>query len=320
MQKERKTAILLSSIGSPEGPQIIHTFRYLSTFLGNKRVIGIPWIIRKILVNTIIIPFRIIRSAKEYKKLWEINGKCFPILKYTEFMAEELKKDNLEAFVGMAYCKPFIKQAVKKIIEGKYAKMILIPLFPQYASSTSGVIIEAVLKELSKYPIVPELKVINSFYKNELFAEAFAEKINRYDYRNYDHILFSFHSLPVTQIREASGTCYDYETECYETAALIAKKLDINEDNYSVSFQSSMGKNWQRPFTKDIIEEKALKGTKSIMIVSPSFVSDCLETTIELGEKYKNLFMNKGGEKYQLVEGLNESALWVKLIKSISLI
>jgi len=217
--------------------------------------------------------------------------------------------------------------------EQAFDKIIVLPLFPHYASSTSGTAIQKVLSIINKWEIIPELKIIHQFYNNEEFIDAFATNIMKYGIENYDHILFSYHGLPYrhihkvhplhtcqrcaceTQMTNFGTSCY--KATCYETTRLLADKLQISEDKYSVAFQSRLSKNWLNPFTDELILQKSKMGMKKLLIVAPSFVADCLETNIELGLEYKELFFEYGGEQFDMVESLNDSDKWVDAIFSI---
>ena len=246
----------------------------------------------------------------------------FPLMYYGEKMSRMLQEalgDEMTVYIGMRYGKPFIEKQIDTILKEKYEQLILLPMFPQYASSSSGTVLECALNSIKKRnsDVIPKIHIIPSFYDNSLFIKAFAERIRQAGYESYEQILFAYHSLPMSHIKEVEGTRYDYEKACRKTSELIACELNLREGSYDTSFQSQMSSKWLEPFTNDIIAENAKYGVKSMLVAAPSFVSDCLETSLELGEESKEIFLSNGGEKYALVESLNDSPLWLDCLKDI---
>lgn len=244
---------------------------------------------------------------------------------------EKLQKelgDSYEVFVGMRYQNPSLKTALQTIKEKGFDKIIVFPLFPQYASSTTGTISQFVNTEVATWNVIPEITIISQFYRNPRFIKAFASQIKKYNPAEYDHIIFSYHGLPFSQtdrvhpgIKTIDCTCetempehgrYCYKATCYETTRLLAKELGLPKSAYSVAFQSRLTKNWLKPFSDEEIISLAKKGVKRILITAPAFIADCLETTVEIGIEYKELFKENGGEKLQLVESLNSNNDWIE--------
>ncbi len=210
----------------------------------------------------------------------------------------------------------------------------MIPLFPQYASATTGSVIDKAMKIVSKWWVIPEIKFVSQYYDEDGFINTIAEQAKKYNINEYDHVLFSYHGLPVRQVDKVykdGSLCeehnceteinetnlYCYKATCYATTRLIAKKLNISAEKYTVCFQSRLDKNWLEPFTDKVIIEQAKKGAKKLLVFSPAFVADCLETLIEIGVEYQKLFEEHGGEKVQLVESLNDHPMWVETLKEI---
>ena len=246
----------------------------------------------------------------------------FPLVYYGKKIVEMLQDalgDEMSVFVGMRYGRPFIEKQIDTILKEKYEQLILLPMFPQYASSSSGSVLECALNSIKKrdYGVIPKVRVIPPFYDNSLFIKAFAERIRQAGYESYEQVLFAYHSLPMSHIKEVEGTRFDYEKACRTTTELIARELNLKEGYYTTSFQSQMSSKWLKPFTNEVIVETAKYGVKSLLVAAPSFVSDCLETSLELGEEAKEIFLSNGGEKYTLVESLNDSTLWVDCLKDI---
>jgi ferrochelatase len=329
-----KTAVILLNVGTPDSSSVKDVRKYLSEFLNDPRIIDIPWLLRKILVNLIIVPFRAPKSAKLYQLLWTEKGS--PLLFHSYSVMEKLQNlmgEEYSIFVAMRYGNPNIRDIMLEIKNSGFEKLIVVPMFPHYASSSSGTAIEAVMKQISKWAVMPELKFTGQFYSHPQFIEAFAEKIRAYHPENYDHIIFSYHGLPLSHIASVhpgmdceSCTCdkifpdhgtFCYKATCYETTRLLAAKLGLSSEKYSQGFQSRLSNKWLKPFTDKLLVQKAEEGVKRILIVAPAFVADCLETTVELGIDYKNLFKQAGGNDLNFVESLNDSPLWLDALKNI---
>jgi len=295
-------------------------------------------------VNLIIVPFRAPKSAKIYEELWENNElpdgiKGSPILYYGKSVQEKLQKtlgNDYDVYLAMRYKNPSVDEVLSAIYKKNYEKIIVIPLFPQYASATTGSVIDKVMKIISKWWVIPEVKFIGQFYDNDGFINTVVEQASKYKLDEYDHILFSYHGLPVrqvdkvykdgtlcqehyceTEINETNQFCY--KATCYATTRLIAKKLGLREDKYTICFQSRLDKKWLEPFADKMIIEQAKKGAKKLLVFSPAFVADCLETLIEIGVEYQKLFEEHGGKKVQLVESLNDHPMWVETLKDLVL-
>ncbi len=330
-----ETCVLLLQLGTPDSPKVKDVRRYLFEFLNDPRVIDIPAILRAMLVNLIIVPFRAPKSAKIYEHLWTDKGS--PILLYTQEITGLLQKElggGFKVEFAMRYQNPSMEDVLGRIKKANYKKIIVVPLFPQYASATTGSAVEKAMRIISKWWVIPEVKFIGQFYDHPLFVEAFAERGRQYDINSYDHVIFSYHGLPerqVNKVYEDGKPCSDHDCEkiiteenkhcykatCYATTRLLAAKLGIPESRYTVSFQSRLGKGWLEPFSDNVIIQKAKEGAKKLLVFSPAFVADCLETTVEIGYEYQQLFKEHGGEKVQLVESLNNHPKWIETLKSL---
>ena len=292
---------------------------------------------RKFLVNIIIVPFRAPKSAKLYKQLWTEKGS--PLLFYSESLKEKLQfalGGNFEVELAMRYQNPSMDTVLKRMNKKGYERIIILPLFPQYASASSGSAIEKALKIIKKWWVIPELKIISQFYNNEDYIKSVVEQGEKYNHADFDHILFSYHGLPVRQVDKVyidGKPCSDhnceneinqsnqfcYKAACYATTRSIVEKLNIPKEKYTVCFQSRLNKKWLEPFSDKVIIEHAKKGTKKLLVFSPAFVADCLETIVEIGLDYSRLFKENGGKYLQLVESLNDNPSWVNAVKNMIL-
>lgn len=332
-----KEAVLLINLGTPNSPSTSDVRTYLTQFLNDKRVIDINAIGRFFLVNFIIVPFRSSRSAKLYKQIWTKEGS--PLLTHTKNLSDKLQIEMGNNYIvdfAMRYQNPGIKKILNNLRSQHPSKITIIPLYPQYASSSTGSTIEEVMKELATWEVIPDINIISSFYNHPGFINAFIEEAKKYNLNDYEHILFSYHGLPERQIKKASAhygnnSCsfndccksitknnqFCYRANCFETTRQLVKELNIPEGKYTSSFQSRLDDKWLKPYSDKVIEEMAKKGIKKLLVFSPAFVADCLETIHEIGTEYNELFKEHGGESVTLVAGLNSNETWVKALKTI---
>lgn len=329
-----KTGILLINLGTPDSPSTSDVRKYLTQFLNDPRVIDINPISRFLLVNGIIVPFRAPKSAKLYQHLWTKEGS--PLLIYGQKVKQLLQEQMGNEFIvelGMRYQNPSIETALNKLKTAKVEKIIILPLYPQYASSSTGSSVEEALRIISGWEVTPSIKIISKFYDNPDFINALVSVGKKYDINAYDHVIFSYHGLPERQIRKASthygsdtcqlGRCcesitknnmYCYRAACFETTRQLVKRLNIPEGKYDTTFQSRLNDRWIKPYSDEVIVQKAREGKKKVLVFSPAFVADCLETIYEIGVEYDELFRNNGGEKIQLVESLNDDSIWIRAL------
>jgi protoporphyrin/coproporphyrin ferrochelatase len=332
--KTKKTAVILINVGTPDKPTVKAVRRYLSEFLNDARVIDLSWLARKILVNLIIVPFRAPKSTKLYQRLWTDKGS--PLLYLSEQVQLGLQQklaSKADVYLAMRYGNPSIGKALSAIQKGNYDRVVTFPMFPQYASSTNGTAIQAVIDQIRKWNTIPEVSAINQFYSHPAFLDAFAERIQSYQPESYDHVIFSYHGLPNRHLEknhpeESIKTCncetalpefgkFCYKATCYQTTRELVNRLGLKNGQYSVSFQSRLSNNWMTPFTDQNLISRAKQGNKNVLVVAPAFVADCLETTVEIGWEYKELFIENGGEKLQMVESLNDSPRWIAAMEEI---
>lgn len=323
---KKRIGVLLIQLGTPDSPKTNDVRRYLSEFLNDPRVIDLPWLGRKLLVNGIIVPFRAPKSAKVYKELFDISNGVSPLITHTEAVVEKLqdrfKNDELTVHMAMRYQNPSMYDVMEKMRKENYDHIIILPLFPQYASATTGSAIDLAMNIMRKWWVVPEISAVNQFWENEGYIDSVVERAKAFNLADYDHVLFSYHGLPdrhVDKVYEGSDLCTDqpcelevndknkfcYKATCYATTRAIANKLGMKEEDYTVCFQSRLDKKWLTPFADKVVEEQGKAGAKKLLVFSPAFVADCLETLIEIGDEYQELFEELGGEKVQLVPSSN---------------
>lgn len=328
--------VLLINLGTPNSPTRKDVYIYLKQFLLDPRVIDYSWLARNILVRGIIAPFRSGSSAKLYQRLWTDDGS--PLKYYGMKVAEGVQKqlgDEYQVELAMRYQSPSIESAIKRLKANNVTEITVFPMFPQYASASTGSAHEEVMRVFSNEWIIPNLKFINSYYNDTRVVKLYADKARKYDLTSYDHFVFSFHGIPVRHLTKADHNNYCrvqkdccqticdknqfcYSSQSYATAFAIAQELGFSKEQYTVSFQSRLGKEvWTQPYTSDVLEHLAEEGKKRVLVFSPAFVSDCLETTVEILYEYQEEFEEAGGETLDLVESLNDDPRWVEIISEM---
>ncbi len=334
---DKKKGVLLVNLGTPDSTAVGDVRKYLREFLSDKRVIDIPAIPRWLLVNLIIAPFRAPKSAEEYKKLWEERGS--PLKFYGEDLQTAVQQelgDDYKVVLAMRYQSPSIANGLKELMTANVSSIKVIPLFPQYASATTGSVIDKVMEEVKTWQIIPEISFVSNFVDHDDFIGTFVSLGKKQlEQDAYEKVVFSYHGLPERQIHKGSvdgfcklGSCCDhlsnknqycYRAQCFETSRKIAAGLGLAEDQYITCFQSRLGKDpWIQPYTEDTLQKLAKEGTRKVLAFSPAFVADCLETTIEVGETYAEEFVEAGGELWTLVESLNTHPQWVKCVADLA--
>jgi len=333
-----KIGVLIINLGTPDSPSVADVRKYLREFLMDRRVIDIPWWRRFLLINLIIAPFRAPQSAKAYHELWKPQGSPLKIIgQELERVLGQALGENYQVKLAMRYQSPSINSVVTCFKDKGFKELIVIPLYPQYASSSSGSTIEEVMGAIKGWEVIPNIKLISQFFDHPLFIKSWIEKGQKYmAQERFDHYLFSYHGLPERHILKSScdnycrlGDCcwaysrknqYCYRAQCFETTRLLVKALGIKKEDHTVCFQSRLGKTpWIKPYTDEVIKQLAGRGIKKVLTFSPAFVADCLETTVEIGIEYKKLFLDHGGEGWQLVESLNTHPAWVECLKQLVL-
>lgn len=334
----RKKGILLVNLGTPDTPSVADVRKYLDEFLMDERVIDVNALNRTLLVKGIIVPFRGPKSAKIYKEVWTENGS--PLLYYSVRSAELLQEklgSNYIVELAMRYQNPSIESALKRLKDQRVESIKVIPLFPQYASASTGSVIQKVMELISRWQTIPHISFVNSFHDNEAMLNVFAENAAKHNPESFDHVVFSFHGLPERQLLKGDHSgkyclqtpncCsklndvnrFCYSAQSHDTARLLAAKLNIPQDKYTVSFQSRLGNApWRKPYTIDVLEDLAKQGKKNILVFSAAFVADCLETNYEIAIEYNEEFRRWGGEKVQLVESLNDNPKWIDALADLA--
>lgn len=327
------------NLGTPDSPSTADVRKYLNEFLMDGRVIDINPVLRSILVQGIIVPFRAPKSAKLYREIWS-DETGSPLLHYSKLQHQALVErlgDEYQVELAMRYQSPSIESALERLKANLVSDIKVIPLFPQYASASTGSVQEKVMSLVKTWQTIPNISFVNSFHDDDLMIQTFADNAKKHQPETYDHVLFSFHGLPQRQLKkcdhthsyclQVDGCCntlndtnkFCYSAQSYDTARLIAEQMGISKNQYTVCFQSRLGNDpWVQPYTSAVIEELAHQGKKRLLVLCPAFVADCLETVYEVTEEYGAEFKALGGEHVQLVESLNDNPTFIDSLERMA--
>ena len=304
----KKTAVILANLGSPTAPTTKAVRRFLADFLGDPRVVNIPRPIWWIILNCFVLPFRPSKSAKAYKKIWHEKGSPLAYLtrELTEKLAPQLAEKGVITDYAMRYGEPSIATRLKEFKEQGVTDVVVLPLYPQYSSTTTASIYDDLIKELNHWWHIPSFQFISDYHDDVNYIAALAESIQQaWQVQPKNELLvMSFHGLPEMLTKKGDP----YFHQCHKTAHLLAEKLGLAEHEWKIVFQSRFGKaEWLKPYCVDALEELPEQGVKTVDLVCPGFAVDCLETQEEIAMENKEVFMEAGGEAYRYIACLNDS-------------
>lgn len=322
------------NLGSPDSTQVKDVRRYLNEFLMDGRVIDVPYLLRLLIVKGFVVPFRAPKSAEAYGTIWTKEGS--PLVVLTKQLQDALQQHVEEPIeIAMRYGSPSPKEAFDNLLKKNpdIEEVIAIPLYPHYAMASYETAVEYAKEIYTKEQYSFKLSFVKPFYDEANYIAAMVENMKPFLNDPYDHILFSYHGIPARHLvkvdptgthcqkvgdccnvnSSAHKTCYRHQ--CFETTRLVTEALHIPKEKFSIAFQSRLGKGWLQPFTDVRLEQMPKEGIKKLLIISPAFVSDCLETLEELEERGKETFMEAGGETYKMIPCLNVHPLWVETIE-----
>jgi len=331
--EELRTGVLLVNLGTPDSTRVSDVRRYLREFLSDPLVLNMPAPVRRMLLETVILPSRPRRSAKAYRKIWRKQGS--PLLVYSRALRDALEKELGPAYVvelGMRYGRPSIRGALHRLCAADVVRVLVLPLFPQYSTAATLSAIEKVREEVQALSPLAPIEILGSFYADPRFIDAWGA-VARPEIEDFepDHVLFSYHGLPESQVRavdrsggqhclaredccdalvEANRDCY--RAQCFATSRSLVRALNLDPGITSTSFQSRLGPaSWIRPYTDGVLRELAEQGHRRVAVLCPGFVADCLETLEEIGIRAVAQWRSLGGEALRLVPSLNAHPVWV---------
>jgi ferrochelatase len=334
------TGLLLINLGTPDEPTPPAVRRYLREFLSDPRVIDINPVGRALLLHLFILPFRPKKSAHAYQSIWD-KERGSPLMFHSRALAAGVAErlgPSWKVELAMRYGNPSIPDAIARLRAAAVDRIVVLPLYPQYASSSTGTSVARIFELSSRDWNTPWINIVPPFYDEDDFINAFAKVARDASIDEADHVLLSFHGLPERHVKKsdtsggshclASASCCDqiveanrhcYRAQCYATARGLAKALDLSPDRYTVCFQSRLGRTpWIRPYTDVVLDDLAKQGKKKLAVMCPAFVADCLETVEEIGIRANEQFLAAGGEKLWLIPSLNATAPWVELVAKLA--
>lgn len=331
--EELRTGVLLVNLGTPASTRVSDVRRYLREFLSDPHVLSMPAPVRRMLLEIVILPTRPRRSAKAYRKIWHKEGS--PLLVNSRALRAALEKELGPAYVvelGMRYGQPSIRGALHRLSAADVARVLVLPLFPQYSTAATLSTIEKVWQEVAALHHLAPIEILGAFYADPRFIDAWSAVAGpEIQGLAPDHVLFSYHGLPESHVRavdrsggqhclasedccrslvDANRDCY--RAQCFATSRSLVRALELDPGITSTSFQSRLGPvSWIRPYTDMVLPELAEQGHRRIVVVCPAFVADCLETLEEIGIRAVAQWQSLGGEALRLVPSLNAHPVWV---------
>lgn len=331
-----ETGLLLLNLGTPESPSPRDVGRYLREFLMDPLVIDLPWITRFPLVQGIIVPFRSRSSAKLYERIWTKAGSPLLVLSQELHRAVAAKFPEVPVELAMRYGSPSLRSAFDRLKGKPLKKLVVFPLYPQYSLAATKSSEVATRQAARQAGFTGDLIFVPPFYDDKDFLAAFANRIAQtLGEAPWDQLVFSYHGLPERQVKRSAPSACEfseaccariteknrdcYRAQCFETSRQLAALLNIPEAKYTTAFQSRLGRTpWIRPYSDELYTQAPKQGMKRLVVASPSFVADCLETLEEIALRGKESFEASGGESLRLVPSLNASANWVDAVCAIS--
>lgn len=326
--------ILLVNLGSPKSTRVEDVKEYLDEFLMDEKVIDYRWFFRSLLVQGIILRTRPAKSAEAYKTVWTDEGS--PLIVITRQIQQKLQKlVDIPVEIGMRYAEPSIENGIRSLTEKGVTEIVLFPLYPQYAMSTTETVVDKAEEVRKKHFPNVRISYVQPFYNRDIYIDCLAESIREKLPEHYDALQFSYHGVPERHIykTDPTNTCnlndccsraenpshqFCYRHQCYKTTELVIGKLHIPREKTVVSFQSRLGKDkWMEPYTDETLEALPKKGVKNLAIVCPAFVSDCLETLEEISVEGRDEFLHAGGENFHYIPCLNDEDRWIEVVKTL---
>ena len=314
----RRVGVLLANLGTPARPDASALRPYLRQFLSDPRVIEFPRWLWWCILNGAILPFRAPRSAAAYREVWTEEGS--PLLVNSQRQLAALRAafddEQLVFELGMSYGEPSIASALRRLHDANCSRLLVLPLYPQYAASTVGSVFDAVAKELSSWRLVPHLRMIAGYGERPAYIETLAASIraHREEHGKPQLTLFSFHGTQLAALQAGDP----YHCQCHRCARETAAALGLDKKEWLVVFQSRFGRDpWLQPYAIEMMEQLPQQGVTDIQIVSPAFSSDCLETLEEIAGEFKEEFAKHGGEKFSYIPALNDAPAHIDFLAGV---
>ncbi|NKB32838.1 MAG: ferrochelatase [Pseudomonadales bacterium] len=333
-------AVVLLNLGTPAEPTAKGLREFYKYFFSDPYVFDFNGVGRWLLRNLVILPFRAPRIAKDYAEIWMEQGS--PLKVYADRMQQsvqesfDLQSEDVIVVNGMAYSEPYIWDVMQELERREVSDLLLLPMFPQYSTATTASVFNQVKIAAAKWQEQPNLIFLNDLFQEPAFIRAWSVVVSKHlQTEKFDHVIFSYHGVPEKTIKkaDAAGVCefgncckqinnrnrLCYRAQCVQTTESIVRALGWDEDSYSVAFQSRFGPlPWLQPYLDEHLKGLLDKDQKRVAVITPSFISDCLETLFEIGTEYRDEFMEAGGEAFELVPNLNDDQAWFNSVFEIA--
>lgn len=316
-QPPKKTGVLLVNLGSPDEPTVSAVRRYLREFLWDPRVVNLPRAIWWLILHFFVLPLRPARSVKAYRKIWTKEGS--PLVSISQLLSNHLyAKYTGKAVIELAmrYGQPAINAKLQQFKKDNVEQLIVLPLYPQYSSTTTASVFDAVMEEIIHWQPIPSIQFISEYHQNTVYIEAIADSVNNFwsQQGRGERLLLSFHGLPERSIKLGDP----YFRQCHKTAELIADKLRLEKKDWQIVFQSRFGRaEWLKPYCVEVLQQLPGQGIKNVDIVCPGFAVDCLETLEEMAITNKSFFLDAGGQQYRYIPALNATGGHVAVLTDL---
>jgi ferrochelatase len=317
-----RIGVLLVNLGTPDHPSYFAVQRYLREFLGDRRVINTSRLIWLPLLYGVILPFRPIPTGRKYRRIWLPEGS--PLAVYSTRLTTKVGAvmqarfgDQIRVELGMTYGNPSIAHALESLCGQNVKKLLVLPLYPQYCSSTTGSVFDRTSCALQRWRWLPETRFVNDYYHDAGYIDALTSRILEHwaEVGERSHLMFSYHGIPAAYV--ADGDPYQAQSEA--TTRLVVSRLGLAPDQWSHCYQSRFGKvEWLQPYTQDMLKVLAARGVRKLTVVSPSFAVDCLETLEEVAIEYRDAFLELGGERLTLVPALNDDDRHAQVLAAVA--
>ncbi len=313
--------VLLLNLGTPDAPTSRAVRRYLAAFLRDPRVVELPRWLWWPLLYGLILPFRAPRSARLYQAIWGEAGSPLLVIGQRQRAALEKRLQALlpvpvQVALAMRYGNPSVQAGLEALRAAHISRLLVLPLYPQYAAATTGSAFDAVAQVLSRWRRVPEVRFIAQYPDFPPYLHALAERIRQHwaDHGKAQRLLFSFHGIPQAAAQQGDP----YFHHCQQTAQLLAKALELSPSDWAMAFQSRMGKQpWLQPYTDRLLRDWGASGVSSVQVCCPGFAADCLETLEEIARENRRYFLQAGGQRYEYIPALNDSPAHVEALAAL---
>ncbi|UMM63775.1 ferrochelatase [Aristophania vespae] len=319
---EGRVGVLLINLGTPEATDYFSVRRYLKEFLSDRRVVEMPPLLWQPILQSFVLTRRPFKTGKNYKRIWNRAENASPLRVYTERQAYELaarfEKESIPVGWAMRYGKPSIEEAVSQLMRQGCDRIISLPLYPQYSASTTATAQDQLFRYLMRLRRQPSIVTVPSFPDHPIFIKALAESVKKHlgtlDFKP-QRLIISFHGVPEFFIKKGDP----YQDECFRTAEALRKKLGLTEEQAPVTFQSRFGPTeWIKPYTAPFVQSLPQKGITKIAVITPGFMTDCIETLDEIGRELREEFLEVGGQDFAYIPCLNESEGTIDLLEALS--